>query len=54
MFPKESRHTLGPLNLARCANTENIYEKYARQVREGTVRKEVAQLVKKMKLRKPL
>jgi hypothetical protein len=54
MFQKESRHTLGPLNLFRCANTENIYEKYARQAREGIVRKNVAELVKKMKLGKTL
>ena len=52
MFQKESRHTLGPINLHRCANN-TIYEKYARyakQAREGTIRKSVSQLVKKMKL----
>lgn len=51
MCQKESRHTLGPLDLHRCAN--NTYEKYARyakQAREGTIRKSVAQVVKKMKL----
>ena len=51
MFQKESRHTLGPINLHRCVN--NNYEKYARyakQAREGTIRKSVSQLVKKMKL----
>ena len=50
MYQKESRHSLGSLNLHRCANKENIYEKYARQAREGIVRKSVAQVVKKMKL----
>jgi len=44
----QSRHTLGSLDLSRCLKKENIYEKYARRAREGIVRKEVAQLVKKL------
>lgn len=45
----QSRHTLGPLDLSRCKKQENIYEKYARQAREGVVRKHVAEIVKMVK-----
>jgi len=45
----DSRHSLGPLNLSRCARFENIYEKSARQAREGIIRKSLAQLVEKLK-----
>ena len=53
MLTKENRHSLGPLDLWRCAKQNNNYEKYARyakQAREGIIRKSVAQVVKKMKL----
>jgi hypothetical protein len=51
MCQKGTRHDLGPLDLYRCKNTDNIYEKYSRQVKEGVVRKEVAQFVKEIKSR---
>ena len=46
----KTRHDLGPLDLHRCENKENIYEKSAKQAREGAVRKNVSHLVKKMKV----
>lgn len=51
MCQKGTRHDLGPLDLHRCKNTDNIYEKYAKQVKEGVVRKELAQFVKEIKSR---
>ena len=45
----DSRHSLGPLDLSRCARFENIYEKYARQAREGIIRKDLAEVVEKLK-----
>lgn len=51
----KSRHSLGPINLARCENendNENIYEKYAKQAKEGTIRKSVEQLVENLKKEK--
>jgi hypothetical protein len=46
---KQSRHTLGNLNLSRCKKQENIYEKCAKQAREGIVRKHVIEIVKTVK-----
>ena len=55
MCQKENRHSLGPLNLSRCANDkqENIYEKSvrgAKEAKEGTIRKSVAQIIEKLKI----
>lgn len=58
MCQKENRHSLGSLNLSRCANDkqENIYEKSvrgareAKEAKEGTIRKSVAQIVEKLKI----
>lgn len=49
MQKKENRHSLGTLDLWRCAKQNNNYEKYARQAREGVVRKTVLDLVKNVK-----
>lgn len=55
MCQKENRHSLGSLNLSRCANDKqgNIYEKSvrgAKEAKEGTIRKSVAQIVEKLKI----
>ena len=46
----DSRHNLGPLDLSRCARVDNIYEKSARQAKEGIIRKSLAQVVEKLKI----
>jgi hypothetical protein len=52
MCQKETRHTLGPINLHRCANNSicDKYARYAKEAREGTIRQSVVRVVKKMKL----
>ena len=51
MFKKETRHNLGSLNLSRCLKKDNMYEKSAKQAREGVVRKHIVEIVKNAKSR---